>query len=208
MKKNQVLESITQRKGLSIRAMMIEPKSRSWPFICLTATLVSVTLSSTYTRAEISQRDQDALSTADLIFIATVRKNGTQSRAAPVWFTIGADHSSILIQTEHTTWKAKRIRRGSPVLVWIGKPDGPAFIGKAEITNDSALQNKILADFRQKYLQARLFGMGPSRSEFESGEQLAIKITPVRDLPQGFASQPGSAPPPMEPPAAKSGAVP
>jgi general stress protein 26 len=150
--------------------------------------------------AEISQRDQQALSRADLVFIATVRKNGTQSRAAPVWFTTTADSNSILIQTEHTTWKAKRIRRGSPVLVWIGKPNGPAFIGSAEITNDSALQDKILADFRQKYLQNRLFGMGPSRAEFVNGDQLAIKITPLRDLPDGFASEPGSAPPPMESP--------
>jgi general stress protein 26 len=145
--------------------------------------------------AEISQRDEEALSRATLIFIATIRKNGLQSRAAPVWFTTDVDKSSILIQTERNTWKAKRIRRGSPVMVWIGKPDGPAFIGKAEITNDTALQNKILADFRQKYLQDRLFGMGPSRAEFESGDLLAIKITPSRDLPEGFISQPGSAPP-------------
>jgi general stress protein 26 len=149
-------------------------------------------------KAEISERDQRALAGADLVFIATVRKNGLQSRAAPVWFTTGADNNSILIQTEHTTWKAKRIRRGSPVLVWIGKPGGPAFIGRAEITNDSALQNKILADFRQKYLQNRLLGMGPSRAEFESGEQVAIKITPVRDLPEGFMSAPGTSPPPLE----------
>jgi general stress protein 26 len=151
--------------------------------------------------AEISRRDQQALSSADLVFIATVRKNGTQSRAAPVWFTTGADNNSILIQTEHTTWKAKRIKRGSPVLVWIGKPDGPAFIGRADITNDPALQNKILVDYQHKYWQDRLLGMGPSRTEFERGEQVAIKITPVRDLEAGFTSKPGSPPPPMEPPA-------
>jgi general stress protein 26 len=167
----------------------------------LLAAIASITLSVAVSSAEISSRDQQALSRADLVFVATIRKNGKQSRAAPVWFTIGADNNSILIQTEHTTWKAKRIRRGSPVLVWIGKPDGPAFIGKAEITNDSAVQDKILADFRQKYLQNRLLGMGPSRAEFESGEQVAIKITPLHDLPDGFTSQPGSPPPPTEPPA-------
>jgi len=167
------------------------------------ASIVTIAILNGAARAEISKRDQQALSGADLVFIATVRKNGMQSRAAPVWFTTGADNNSILIQTEHTTWKAKRIRRGSPVLVWIGKPDGPAFIGRAEITNDSTLQNKILADFRQKYLQNRLFGMGPSRAEFESGEQVAIKITPVRDLPEGFTSAPGTPPPPLEPATSK-----
>ena len=88
--------------------------------------------------------------------------------------------------------------RGSPVLVWIGKPDGPAFIGKAEIISDRVIQNKILTDFRQKYLQNRLLGMGPSQAEFDSGEQLAIEIVPVRDLPDGFISMPGTPPPALE----------
>jgi len=149
-------------------------------------------------RAAISSRDHEALAKAELVYIATVRKNGAQSTAAPVWFTFGADNDSILIQTEKTTWKAKRISRGSPVLVWIGKADGPAFIGKAEITTDAAIRDKILKDFRAKYWQNRVMGIGPSRAKFDSGERVAIKITPVRDLQDGFTSQPGSAPPPME----------
>ncbi len=182
-------------------AMTIKPSAQMLMAILLSA-MAAIGLSN-IARAEISQRDQQALSRAGLVFIATVRKNGTQSRAAPVWFTTGADNNSILIQTERTTWKAKRIRRGSPVLVWIGKPDGPAFIGRAEITDDAALQNKILADFRQKYLQNRLLGTGPSRSEFESGEQVAIKITPIRDLQDGFTSAPGTPPPPLQAPATR-----
>jgi general stress protein 26 len=162
-------------------------------------TLAAVLTLNSAALARMSQRDQQALAGADLVFIATVRKNGMQSRAAPVWFTTSADNNSILIQTEHTTWKAKRIRRGSPALVWIGKPRGPAFIGKAEITNDQTLQDKILTDFRQKYLRNWLLGTGPSRAEFESGELVAIKITPVRDLPDGFTSAPGTQPPALEP---------
>jgi hypothetical protein len=46
---------------------------------------------------------------------------------------------------------------------------GPAFIGKAEISNDAAVQNKILNDFRQKYLKNRVLGVGPSRAKFDSG---------------------------------------
>jgi general stress protein 26 len=189
--------SLPARKGRGQVTMTTKFSPQKLLAILLTA-IVTVAAPNGAAWAEISQRDQQALSQAELVFIATVRKNGTQSKAAPVWFTTGADNNSILIQTEHTTWKAKRIRRGSPVLVWIGKPGGPAFIGRAEITNDSALQNKILADFRQKYLQNRLLGMGPSRAEFESGEQLAIKITPLRDLPEGFTSTPGTPPPPLE----------
>jgi general stress protein 26 len=167
------------------------------------AAVVALLVVNSPTDAAISARDQQALAKAELVYIATVRKNGTQSKAAPVWFTFGADNDSILIQTGPNTWKAKRIRRGSPVLVWIGKADGPAFIGKAEITSDSAIRDKILKDFREKYWQNRVMGIGPSRAGFDSGQRIAIKITPVRDLQEGFTSQPGSAPPPMESSAAK-----
>src|SRR5439155_1524711 len=90
---------------------------------------------------------------------------------------------------------------GSPVMVWIGAANGPAFIGKAEITSDAAIQDKILHDFHGKYWQNRVMGVGPSRARFASGERVAIKVTPVRDLPDGFSSAPGTSPPPLEAPA-------
>ena len=85
--------------------MMVKSNAQKLLAILLTA-IVAMATSNGAARAEISQRDQQALSQASLMFIATVRKNGMQSKAAPVWFTIGADNNSILIQTEHTTWKA------------------------------------------------------------------------------------------------------
>src|SRR6266700_2881972 len=63
---------------------------------------------------ETSKRDIDALAKAELIYVATIRKDGNQSTAAPVWFTVTPDHL-VLINTGPDTWKAKRIRRGSPV---------------------------------------------------------------------------------------------
>jgi hypothetical protein len=92
------------------------------------ATILLVLTAST-SRSEISRRDMQALSKAGLIYVATVRKDGNQSSSAPVWFTISADKNAILIQTSRDTWKAKRIKRGSSVLVWIGASHGPAFLG-------------------------------------------------------------------------------
>ncbi len=157
------------------------------------AIVLAITASSA--RSEISGRDAQALSKASLIYVSTVRKDGNQSKAAPVWFTTSADNNAVLIQTGSDTWKAKRIKRGSPVLVWIGSATGPAFIGRAEITSDAAVQNKILDDFRQKYFENRVMGVGPSRAKFDSGDRVAIKISPVRDLPDGFGSNPGTPPP-------------
>lgn len=140
--------------------------------------------------AQVSQRDTDALSTASVLYIATVRKDGNQSAAAPVWFTVAPDHV-VLIQTQPTTWKAKRIRRGSPVIVWIGKTKGPAFIGKAEITSDPAVAHQIVQDYPKRYLMARLGMHTPTQEMFDKGQIIPITIRPIRDLPEGFASQPG-----------------
>jgi Pyridoxamine 5'-phosphate oxidase len=139
----------------------------------------------------VTQRDIDALKQASLLYIATVRKDGNQSTAAPVWFTVALDHS-IYIQTRPATWKAKRIRRGSPVIVWIGKRSGPAFIGKAEISGAPAVARQIVQDYPKRYLMARLGLHTPTQAMFDKGEILAIKITPVHDLPEGFASRPGT----------------
>jgi general stress protein 26 len=179
-------------------AVTIKSKLRVAWTVVATAGVLAIAV--TTARAEISKRDALALSKAQLIYIATVRKDGNQSKAAPVWFTVGTGNNAILIQTGPETWKAKRIRRGSPALVWIGTADGPAFIGKAEITNDAAVVDKILTDFRNKYWQNRVLGVGPSRSGFDSGERIAISITPTRDLPDGFASAPGTKAPSLEAP--------
>jgi phosphatidylglycerophosphate synthase len=84
------------------------------------------------------------------------------------------------------------VRRGSPVIVWIGRRSGPAVIGNAEISNDPKLTKLIVDDYRRKYLLAWLGFFRPMQERFDAGQILAIKITPIRHLPEGFASEPGS----------------
>lgn len=140
---------------------------------------------------KLSSRDMNALAAASILYIATVRKDGNQSTAAPVWFTVSPD-GRVLIQTQPSTWKAKRVRRGSPVIVWIGKRHGLAFIGKAQITNDPSIIRQIVEDYPKKYLLARLGFHKPAEDMFKKGSIVSIVITPVRDLPKGFVSQPGT----------------
>lgn len=146
---------------------------------------------------QVSQRDLDAFSTAGVLYIATVRKDGNQSKAAPVWFTVTPDHQ-VLIQTQPTTWKSRRIRRGSPVIVWIGRKHGPAYVGRARISADPAVERRIIEDYPKKYLMARFGFHKPTREMFEKGGIVSIAITPVRDLPDGFASRPGTPAPAID----------
>lgn len=144
-----------------------------------------------------SQRDADALGKGTYIYIATVRKDGNQSRAVPVWFITTSDNQ-VLIETSPTSWKAKRIRRGSPALVWIGERSGPAFIGKAEIVTEKTLQDQVIAEYPKKYLLARIGFARPTRAKLDSGQIIVIRIAPARDLPEGFQSAPGTPAPQLD----------
>jgi general stress protein 26 len=147
--------------------------------------------------AAASTRDLSAFQDASYIYIATVRKDGNQSRAARVWFIVTPDNK-IQIDTNSDSWKAKRIRRGSPVLVWLGSETGPAFIGKAEIVEDKAVQDSMIEKIPAKYFLAKIGFFGPKREKFDAGQIITIRISPVRDLPDGFTSAPGTPAPKLD----------
>jgi hypothetical protein len=147
--------------------------------------------------AATSPRDADALAKATYIYIATVRKDGNQSKAAPVWFITTAD-KQVLIETSPTSWKAKRIKRGSPTMIWIGARTGPAFIGNAEIVTDTKLQDQVIAEYPKKYLLARIGFARPSRAKLDSGQIIVVRISPTHDLPDGFQSAPGTPAPAVD----------
>ncbi len=131
------------------------------------------------------------LSRARLIYLTTVRKGGDQSRPAPVWFTITPDQE-ILIQTAPDTWHARRIRRGSPVIVSVGGRNGLAFVGCAKFSQDSKIIDQIVNDFPRKYLMAWLGLYRPTKASFLKGTRAAIRITPIQILPPEFVARPGA----------------
>ena len=139
----------------------------------------------------------DALAKATYIYIATVRKDGTQSKAAPIWFTTTPDND-VLIETSPKSPKVKRIKRGSPALVWIGTRTGPAFIGKAEIVTDTALQDLVITQYPKKYLLAWIGIARPSRAKLDRGQIVVIRVSPTRELPAGFQSSPGTPAPSID----------
>lgn len=165
--------------------------------VVASAVVIAIVASAGTVLAATSPRDVDALAKGTYIYIATVRKDGNQSRAVPVWFITTADNQ-ILIETSPTSWKAKRIKRGSPALVWIGERTGPAFIGKAEIVEDKTLQDEVIAEYPKKYMLARIGFARPTRAKLDSGQIVVIRVSPARDLPEGFQSAPGTPAPSLD----------
>jgi hypothetical protein len=65
------------------------------------------------------------------------------------------------------------------VLIWLGSTTGPAFIGKAEIIGDKAIQDSMIEKIPEKYFLARIGFFGPNRAKFDDGQIITIRISPV-----------------------------
>jgi general stress protein 26 len=118
----------------------------------------------------------EALKTASHLYVGTRRADGSQSKVVPVWFMYDGD--AIYFTTTPGSHKAKRIAKGSPLLVWVGAADGPHFEGKAELVRDPAVAEKMAPVYNQKYWIAWLGFFRPNAERVRSGKTLIVKVLP------------------------------
>jgi len=135
----------------------------------------------------LSEAARTQLQTAKEIYVATRRADGQWGKAAPVWFIY--DGQAVYLTTAPTSYKARRIKRGSPVRVWAGSTEGPSFTGKAEIVEDLALVERMGSAYAEKYWLAWLGLFRPRASRVAAGKTLAVKVTPVDDSPADAPAQ-------------------
>ncbi|HEV8715383.1 MAG TPA: pyridoxamine 5'-phosphate oxidase family protein [Candidatus Binatia bacterium] len=127
----------------------------------------------------LSEAARTQLHTAKEIYVATQRANGEWSTAAPVWFIY--DGQAVYLTAAPTSYKARRVKRSSPVRIWVGSKEGPSFTGKAEIIEDLALVERMGTAYQQKYWIAWLGLFRPRASRVAAGKTIAIKVTPLDD---------------------------
>ena len=117
-----------------------------------------------------------ALQTAKQLYVATQRKDGSQSTVAPVWFMY--DGTAVYFTTAPGSHKATRIAAGSPVLCWVGSASGPHFVGRAEIIRDPEVAAKMAPAYDQKYWISWLGFFRPRPDRVRDGKTLIVKVTP------------------------------
>jgi len=117
------------------------------------------------------------LTQAKEIYVATLRKDGQRSKAVPVWFAVM--DGAVWFTTGPSSHKAKRIKRGSPLLMSVQGADGPFLKMKAEIVQDGALADRLGKIYSDKYWIAWLGFFRPSRARNESGKTILLKLTPM-----------------------------
>ena len=120
----------------------------------------------------------EALRAAKQIYIATRRADGAQSKVVPVWFMFDGD--AVYFTTGPATHKARRIARGSPLLVWVGATDGPHFVGRAELLQDPELAARMAPVYDRKYWISRLGFFRPRAERVRAGKTVIVRVLPER----------------------------
>ena len=118
----------------------------------------------------------EALKTSSHLYVGAPRADGSQSKVVPVWFMYDGD--AVYFTTAPGSHKAKRIAKGSPLLVWVGAEDGPHFEAKAELVHDPAVAEKMAPVYNQKYWIAWLGFFRPNPDRVRAGKTLIVKVSP------------------------------
>jgi general stress protein 26 len=127
------------------------------------------------------QPEEELFTTAQLIYVATQRRNGARSTSRPVWFMY--DQGKLFFTTSPTSWKARRIAAGSSLLINVGGQDGPLFVGHAEPVRDPALIDRMGRAYAKKYWLARLGLFRPRSARVAAGKTSAYLVTLMKSEP-------------------------
>ncbi len=118
-----------------------------------------------------------ALQSSKEIYVATKRHDGTMSKVVPVWFMFDGD--AIYFATLPSSYKAKRLKKGGgPLYVWVGSPDGPHFVGHAELLHDPDVAARMAPVYAQKYWIAWLGLFKPNPERVRTGKTVIVKVRP------------------------------
>jgi len=90
-----------------------------------------------------------ALASARYIYLTTYSRTGKPG-TVPTWCWL--HDGAVYFTTQRASLKARRIQRDGHVTIHVGRKDGPAFAGHAELVDDRPdLETAILAAYHRKY---------------------------------------------------------
>jgi hypothetical protein len=122
----------------------------------------------------VSLATKELLQSSSYIYTATQRKSGEASDSVPIWFMYDGD--KIFFTTGPESWKAKRIERGSPLIINVGSKDGPKLVGKAAKVTDPALIDRMGQAYSDKYWIAWLGLFRPRSDRVTAGKTVAYLV--------------------------------
>jgi len=142
--------------------------------VTLFASLVVVAVAMTAVAEPLPDDMKGALGAQKELYVATRRADGSVSKAVPIWFWW--DGKDLYFTTSPDSYKAKRIRRGSPVLVAVKGAEGPFVEGRGEIITDLALVARMGEAYSDKYWIAWLGLFRPRPDRVADGKTVAVRV--------------------------------
>jgi Pyridoxamine 5'-phosphate oxidase len=118
----------------------------------------------------------EALRTSKNLYVATERADGSPSKVSPIWFMF--DGEAVYFTTLPTSYKAKRVKRGRPLHVWVGSADGPHFVAAGEVLHDPALAERMAPAYDRKYWISWLGFFRPRPDRVRAGQTVIIRVRP------------------------------
>src|SRR5438552_48309 len=126
------------------------------------------------TRAELAH----ALRRARYLYLTTYSDAGKPG-TVPTWCWLHDD--AVYFTTQRASLKARRIAKNGRVTVHVGRKDGPAFEGRAELVEDRRdLEKAILAAYHRKYWIPVPRSMGRYlRKGLEARTSVLVRVRPT-----------------------------
>jgi hypothetical protein len=143
--------------------------------------------------AALDSASERALATSPLVYVSPLRSDGKESRChGEVWFAW--IDGTVVINTASDRWKARSLRRGlDRARIWVGDfgrvkgllgaseefRQGPVFDARAEFVDDTAVLDRLLAQYETKYPNEIAKWRGPMRSGIADGSRVLIRYRPL-----------------------------
>ena len=121
-----------------------------------------------------------ALEQSKNLYVATERKDGSLSKVSPIWFMYDGD--ALYFSTLPESYKAKRVKLGRPLHIWVGAADGPHFVAPGELLTDPAVAERMGPVYDRKYWISWLGFFRPRADRVRAGKTVIIKVRPPDGL--------------------------
>lgn len=139
--------------------------------------LLGLLLVSTASAGELPKELQDALASSTYVYTSSMRKDGTLSRPAEIWFLW--HNGSVYVASPPTTWRVRRIRAGRPAAkICIGKLDGPSFTATGAVVDEPEVHPILFETFARKYADRWKSWQESFRKGLADGSRVLIRYTP------------------------------
>ena len=122
----------------------------------------------------------EALRRARYLYLTTYSEAGKPG-TVPTWCWYREDEDAVYFTTQRKSLKVRRIAKNGRVTVHVGRKDGPAFEGRAELVEDRRdLEKGILAAYHRKYWILVPLWMGRYlRKGLEARTSVLVRVRPT-----------------------------